>query len=171
MGRPEFIERAVGGWAKIVPDRDFALLGIMQKLIWCGRLAEGLLDEVARKSGLRKRGDYEVLALIRRSEPNYVTAQDIATSLMVSPSGMTGRIDRLEKRKLVERSNDPDDRRAVRLRLTGLGRETVDTALMHYLDLYEQLLDPLTMEQAKDLDSLLEILLSEIEATRLAEEL
>jgi hypothetical protein len=35
-----------------------------------GRLAEEILERTAIASGLRRRGDYEVLALLRRAEPD-----------------------------------------------------------------------------------------------------
>jgi hypothetical protein len=44
-------------------------LGVAQRLIWSGRLAEQVLERTAIACGLRRRGDYEVLALLRRAEP------------------------------------------------------------------------------------------------------
>jgi DNA-binding MarR family transcriptional regulator len=170
VGRHEFIEGAVGGWAKIFEDRDLTNLGLIQRVVWCGRLAEGLLDEVAQRAGIRRRGDYEVLALLRRSEPNQLAPQDVAESLLVSPSGMTGRIDRLEKQGLLERMPDTLDRRALRLGLTNLGRQTVDNTFRAYLDLYDRLLEPFTARQIKEVDGLLRVLLSELDEKRVEDQ-
>lgn len=47
---------------------------------------------------------------------------------------MTGRLDRLEKAKLVRRSADPTDRRGVRVALTDKGRELIDRAIVTRFD-------------------------------------
>ena len=48
---------------------------------------------------------------------------------LVTSGTMTNRVDRLERRGLVERLPDPNDRRGVLVRLTDAGRRTVDGAL------------------------------------------
>jgi DNA-binding MarR family transcriptional regulator len=48
---------------------------------------------------------------------------------LVTSGTMTNRVDRLVARQLVTRRADPDDRRAVLVGLTAVGRETVDAAL------------------------------------------
>lgn len=66
----------------------------VQRLPWCGRLAEELLERTAIASGFRRRGDYEVLALLRRVEPALLTPLEVANQLLTSQSGMTGKLDR-----------------------------------------------------------------------------
>ena len=51
-----------------------------------------------------------------------MTLGDLAAALDVSPRNITGLIDHLERDGLVERSPDPEDRRAVRARLTPAGK-------------------------------------------------
>jgi|SRR5579884_722999 len=46
----------------------------------------------------------------------------LARRLMVTPAVVTGIVDRLERRGYVQRVNDPEDRRRVRLALTERGR-------------------------------------------------
>ena len=48
---------------------------------------------------------------------------------MLSSAGVTSRVDRLERRGLVRRLADPDDRRGVIVELTGEGVEIVDAAV------------------------------------------
>jgi DNA-binding MarR family transcriptional regulator len=48
--------------------------------------------------------------------------------MMLSSAAMTNRLDRLEQRGLVERSQDPNDRRGVRITPTKEGLELVDRA-------------------------------------------
>jgi DNA-binding MarR family transcriptional regulator len=59
------------------------------------------------------------LYLIRR-EP--ATIGHLARRMMVTPAVATGLIDRLEKRGYATRTNDPHDRRRIRLALTEAGK-------------------------------------------------
>ncbi|MDP9495349.1 MAG: MarR family transcriptional regulator [Actinomycetota bacterium] len=54
-----------------------------------------------------RRGDYEVLALLRRNEPDLLTPVEVAKKLLSSQSGMTGKLDRLEAQGLIQRLPDP----------------------------------------------------------------
>jgi DNA-binding MarR family transcriptional regulator len=51
------------------------------------------------------------------------TLGDLAESLDVSPRNITGLVDHLERDELVERFPDPEDRRAIRVRLTPAGKQ------------------------------------------------
>jgi MarR family transcriptional regulator, organic hydroperoxide resistance regulator len=56
-----------------------------------------------------------------------LTMRELATELMCDASNATGIVDRLEKRGLVERSPDPEDRRIKRVCLTAAGRRMRET--------------------------------------------
>lgn len=47
----------------------------------------------------------------------------------LEPSTMTGLLDRMERDELVERTTDPNDRRALRIHLTKVGRQVRDPVL------------------------------------------
>ena len=49
--------------------------------------------------------------------------------LMLDKSAITGLVDRLEKKAMIERRNDPTDRRAIRLYLTRSVRDAANKAL------------------------------------------
>ncbi|MBA3463052.1 MAG: MarR family transcriptional regulator [Deltaproteobacteria bacterium] len=51
-----------------------------------------------------------------------ITARDLATSLGLHPSTLTGVLDRLEKQAFLIRSVDPSDRRRARFDLTARGK-------------------------------------------------
>jgi DNA-binding MarR family transcriptional regulator len=155
MGRLDFVSDVISGWTRLHPDQDLSDLGVVQRLLWGGRLAEELMARTASASGVRHRGDYEVLALLRRSEPVQLTPVEVAQQLLTSQSGMTGKLDRLEDQGLLERRPDPTDRRVVKLALTDLGRSTVDEAFKTALTLYELMLDRLTKPERATLDELL----------------
>lgn len=163
MTRSDFSREAVDGWSRLRPDDDLFGLGVVQRLVWSGRLAQELLEKTAVASGLRRRGDYEVLALLRRAEPELLTPLQVAQHLMTSQSGMTGKLDRLERQGLVQRTPDREDRRAIRLGITDSGRALVDQAFTTSLSVYQSMLEGFTPTEAKDLEVLLEKILTQLD--------
>jgi len=69
------------------------------------------------------------------------TMSQLAVALQVRLSTITGVIDQLERRGLVERTNHPDDRRSLHVRLTPKGRSVYGAAheafLSHLQPLFE----------------------------------
>ena len=82
---------------------------------------------------------------------------------MLSSAGMTSRIDRLERRGLVRRLPDPDDRRGVIVELTDQGLEVVDTAVAAIAVSDQELLERFDPEELTLLEGLLRKLLGGLE--------
>lgn len=51
---------------------------------------------------------------------------EVADRLLLTPGSITSLLDTLERRGLVDRAHDPDDRRRVLVQITDAGREMVD---------------------------------------------
>lgn len=163
MSRLHFSRETVDGWSRLRPDDNLVGLGVAHRLIWSGRLAEELLERTAIACGLRRRGDYEVLALLRRAEPEFLTPLQVAQQLMTSQSGMTGKLDRLEHQGLVKRTPDRGDRRSIRLGITDSGRALIDDAFITSLSVYQSMLEGFTPTEAKNLEALLDKLLDRLD--------
>lgn len=169
MGRLEFTEQVTHDWERLKPHLDLEQLVIVQRLLWAGRLLDAVLDRWAKRAGVRRRGDYEVLTVVRRAEPMLLAPAEISAQLDTSPSGMTTKLDRLERAGLVQRQADSGDRRVVRIGLTNEGRALVDGTLEESLDLYESMLSTLSPEERDMIGrSLAKVLsrLDELAATR-----
>ena len=82
---------------------------------------------------------------------------------MLSSAGVTSRIDRLERRGLVRRLADPDDRRGVIVELTDQGLEVVDAAVAAIATSDRQLLERLDTQEIAQLEALLRKLLGGLE--------
>jgi DNA-binding MarR family transcriptional regulator len=82
---------------------------------------------------------------------------------MLSSAGVTSRIDRLERRGLVRRLDDPDDRRGVIVELTEAGLQVVDEAVAALMVSDRELLDRLDPEDVAQLEVLLRKLLAGLE--------
>lgn len=163
MTQSDFVDESVADWSRLVPDRSMLGLDVAQRLVWSGRLAHRIMDRNAIAAGLGRRGDYEVLALLRRNEPTLLTPVEVAKKLLSSQSGMTGKLDRLEDQGLIQRLQDLEDRRAVRLRVTDIGRRVIDEAFSSSLRIYESMLAELSPAEGEKLATLLKKLLKRLD--------
>lgn len=57
---------------------------------------------------------------------------DLAKAVVLTKSGLTSLVDRMEKAKLIERRADPQDRRATRIHLTSTGKAKLAEASRHH---------------------------------------
>lgn len=67
--------------------------------------------------------EVDVLAAIARAHGMALTCSEIADATLITKGGITGILDRLEARRLVERAHSPDDRRSIVIQLTERGVE------------------------------------------------
>lgn len=58
------------------------------------------------------------------------SVKDMATRIELDSSAVTGLVDRLEKMELVERQDDPNDRRGIRIFLTAKGQDLTEKQLI-----------------------------------------
>src|SRR3954466_14848090 len=97
MATPDDVDRIIAQWRRERPDLDLAAMETFGRL---GRLFAHLsraVDETFTRYGLQ-RGEYDVLAALRRSGAPYVlTPSALSDVLMLSRAGMTNRLDRLEE--------------------------------------------------------------------------
>lgn len=164
---PDPVDRLVAQWAAERPDladrlAPMATIGRLGRL---HALAGRQINEVFAHHGIST-GEYDVLAALRRSGPPFrQPPSQLARVLMLSPAGMTNRVDRLEASGHVRREADPDDRRASYVVLTDGGRALVDLVTEEHLDNETRLLAPLSDRDRATLDRLLRSLLSQFDTT------
>jgi DNA-binding MarR family transcriptional regulator len=99
--------------------------------VWVRLLkAHGLmLRELRRRVSERlTMPQFDALAQLHR-RPDGMTPGELTRELLVTAGNVTGIVARLARRGLVERRRVPEDRRAVRLRLTPRGRALMRRAL------------------------------------------
>src|SRR6185503_6249973 len=122
-------DRVLSGWEETRPDLEVGALQVTARLSRIGPLLARRQEEVFDRFGL-SRGEVGALSALRISGPPYrLSPTRLAKGLMLSSAGITSRIDRLERRGLVRRLPDPDDRRGVIVELTDQGLEVVDAAV------------------------------------------
>ena len=115
------IELLQAQWQAELPDLDTSSMASVARLNRTRALTmqqvAGALDGAGSSLA-----DFDVLATLRRQGPPYqMKPSSIAKTVMLSPSGMTNRIDQLERAGLVERVVDPSNRRVSPVALTSAG--------------------------------------------------
>ncbi len=72
--------------------------------------------------------EFEVLQRLAASGEGHMRMQELARAVLLTKSGITRVVDRLEARGLVERVPCPQDRRAIWARITAKGRAVLERA-------------------------------------------
>jgi DNA-binding MarR family transcriptional regulator len=110
-----FLERLDG-----IPDLDYEVEGIVERLTGLHRSFHRTLEETLGEHGLML-GEWKVLRQLKFKGEESCSPGDLSADLDLSSGAMTNRLDKLERRGLIERRRDPDDRRGVLLELTEAG--------------------------------------------------
>jgi DNA-binding MarR family transcriptional regulator len=116
-----------------------------------GIYAQKEFDDAFGAVGLNAR-EFLVLAFAT-SEP--LSQQDIARRLTIDPTVLVGVVDELERRRLVRRRRDPDDRRRYLLEVTDTGAELLSKAEHTAIEATQTFLQPLDKSQRQQLGELL----------------
>ncbi|OOG68470.1 MarR family transcriptional regulator [Sinorhizobium sp. A49] len=149
------VDRILAQWHRERPDLDVSAMGLLGRL---GRLSTHIGREIEKTFAERglSSSSFDVLATLRRSGPPYrLSPGDLLATTMVSSGTMTNRIDQLEKAGLVERLDNPDDRRGVIIALTDEGLKRVDEAATAHVANQHRVVSELSPEERANLDALL----------------
>lgn len=151
---PDAVDAVVAAWRRERPDLDLTAIAVVGRLGRLNLLLGPAQEQVFTEFGLQ-RGEFDVLAALRRSGAPYALSPSrLSELLMLSRAGMTNRLDRLESAGMVERSLDRADRRSFQIRLTDQGYATVDAAMTRHTANVTDLLAGLTPEEVTTLDAL-----------------
>ena len=98
----------------------------------------------------------EVLIRLANSDGYSMQPGELAQQCVMSPSGCTRLLDRLEEQELITRATQIEDRRAVVIKLTDQGLETLRRMLpSHYESLEAHMWSKLTADELKTLSKLM----------------
>ncbi|SCF64347.1 DNA-binding transcriptional regulator, MarR family [Streptomyces sp. MnatMP-M17] len=158
------VDGVVAAWQGERPDLDLTAIAVAGRLGRVNLLLGPAQERVFTKFGLQ-RGEFDVLAALRRSGAPYtLSPSGLSDLLMLSRSGMTNRLDRLESAGMIERALDRADRRSFQIRLTEQGYATVDAAMTQHTANITALLAGLTPRELATLDALARKLLHHLTA-------
>jgi DNA-binding MarR family transcriptional regulator len=164
MADQDRVEALVSQWESERPDLDLETMALAARLLGVGRMLDARIGALAAEHGMTV-GEGDILLTLRRSgEPYRLLPTQLTDSLLVSSGTMTNRLDRLERRGLVERVPNPEDRRSVGIALTGSGRELVDEVIGEHVAREQEMLAPLSAREREALTRILRKLAAHIEA-------
>lgn len=160
---PDRVDEMIERWEAERDDLDFDAMGTIGRLGRLNAVGARIIEEGMATHGLSI-ADFDVLAALRRSGPPYeLKPTDLARTLMLSPAGITSRLDRIEGRGWIDRRLAPDDRRSLLVRLTDAGLAKVDEAVTSHVAREEEMLAALSDRERNQLDALLRTLLRSLE--------
>jgi DNA-binding MarR family transcriptional regulator len=122
MSKATIGDRAARGPAPTHVDRFQEALQIVARVITQGRLHEQIL----RSAGVRLERAGAALLHKLDAEGDSMRITDLAEVLGVDAPTVTRKVQQLERQGLVVRQSDPADGRATRIRLTAVGRRTLE---------------------------------------------
>jgi DNA-binding MarR family transcriptional regulator len=112
----------------------------------------GALDNELQKEHGLSLGEYEVLVHLSEEPDHSLRMTDLAVRLHLSPSGITRRIDGMERAGLVERKQCPSDRRGSNAVLTGVGMRVLrEAAPTHVRGVRAHFIDQLSEREIANL--------------------
>jgi DNA-binding MarR family transcriptional regulator len=102
---------------------DHGALRIWLRLLTCTQLIERRVRSGLREDFATTLPRFDLMAQLERHREG-LKMNELSRMLMVTGGNVTAIVDQLEKEGLVERLDEPDDRRAFRIRLTRAGEKS-----------------------------------------------
>jgi DNA-binding MarR family transcriptional regulator len=134
---------------------DTALsLRLWLRLLSCTKLIENEIRSSLRDSFDTTLPRFDVMAQLYRY-PDGLRMGEISQLLMVTGGNVTGIIDQLVQDNLVERTTDPEDRRAYKVRLTQSGLTTFEAMALQHREWVHELTGGLEEGEQQELFNLL----------------
>lgn len=126
----------------------------LQRLV---AIAERAGDDWSERRFDLSLNEWRLLAAVQAKEPT--RPSDVADFLLMDKSQLSRVIRQLRDRHLVRNTADPDDGRAVALKLTGKGRMLYDQIMEEVMRSSERLVSPLSPEEIEALNDMLDRLI------------
>ncbi|MFD4838838.1 MarR family winged helix-turn-helix transcriptional regulator [Achromobacter sp. NPDC058515] len=155
----DLVDQVISQWGKECPSQDFAAMSVVARVFRLNAFATRNVNRGFRRHNLHQ-GEFDVLAtLYRTGAPHAMNPQKLVDALLLTSGAMTNRLDRLEQAGLLLRTPNPDDRRGIIVTLTAEGLRVIKLVLKDYLKDLNELLEPLSPPERRQLAGLLKKLL------------
>jgi len=162
MTMREILDDTMAGWRRERPDLELDAMGTTLRVNQLMNAALRAAEALFTPHGITV-GEFDVLAALRRGGTGAVlTPTALARVAMISPAGMTNRLNRLEAAGLIVRRPDPEDRRGSRVQLTPEGIATADRAVEDLVAAENELFRELSVTERQRLDRVLDKLIDRV---------
>jgi len=133
---------------------DHSALRIWLRLLTCTQLIERRVRSRLREEFATTLPRFDLMAQLERYRDG-LKMNELSRLLMVTGGNVTAIVDQLEKEGLVERLDEPDDRRAFRIRLTRRGEKSFAEMAREHEEWVVELLSGLSRREQDELLKLL----------------
>ena len=140
-----------------LPNEDRAFISLQKAADQLALQAEQLL----KSNGLTG-AQYNVMRILRGAEPQGLACSTIAERMISHDPDMTRLLDRMEKRNLITRERQKDDRRVVKTRITGSGLELLKRLDPPIRDLHKRQFAHMGSARVKALADLLDEICAQV---------
>lgn len=134
-----------------LPPQNRVFVALLQTADTLGQEAEQLL----KSAGLTG-AQYNVLRILRGAGPGGLACRSIGDRMISHDPDMTRLLDRMEKRGLVSRERQTDDRRVIKTRVTSQGLDLLKTLDHPVRELHKRQFRHMSAARLKTLAELLE---------------
>lgn len=163
--RSDTVDAVIADWRAVRPNLDPSPLGLVGRVLVLADHLQRSVDAALEKHSLSL-GLFDILATLRRNgKKGGMTPGQLLKSVVLSSGGLTSRLDKLEAGGLIERGDDPADRRGVVVTLTAKGKRVIDAATATRFDEAKKSLPPIPPAERQALEETLRLWIAAL-ATR-----
>lgn len=145
------------------PDVPLEGMEVLARARQLTQLSRRWIEPVFQGYGLDS-GEFDVLASLQRAGPPYeLRPTELFRELMMSSGGLTDRLDRLERKAMIQRVRSSSDQRSITVRLSETGLDTIRKAFSDDMKVESDLLVSLSKKERKLLADLLSTILADLE--------
>lgn len=125
----DLVDHLTDAAREALPGIDQTKFELTRRAVRLADIIEAALGECLEPWGLTL-ADYGVLnALLSAGKPYQLRPREIQARLLLTSGGVSGVLNRLQRAGLIERHQDPDDKRSSWVRLTDAGAESAGATL------------------------------------------
>lgn len=155
----DHIDFVIGQWDNTMPELDVSSMKVFGRMLRLMKYVGKARAQALEPFGFRE-GEFDVLATLRRAGAPYcLSPTQLYKSLLVTSGAMTHRLSRLEQEGLIERIEDPQDKRSTLVGLTTQGQQRIEQALVVHTATQAAILATLSAAQQEALETQLRALL------------
>jgi len=136
------------------PGFNWSSVEILLNLVYTYDIVSGHLSHQTSPYGITK-GGFSVLMILSRSHSKACKQNEISQLMLVSRANITGLVDSLVRLGLVERTNDPHDRRVNKVKILPKGERLLESLLPGYYKHVHDICSVFTAKEKKTLNDLL----------------
>jgi DNA-binding MarR family transcriptional regulator len=153
-------------WVAERPGLDVGPIEVWGRLKRSAYLFEKVLSDVLDECDLNM-AEFEVLsALMRHGAPYELRPTELTRSLIITPGAVTARLATLERRGLIARRSDLQDRRVQLVSLSAKGLKLFEPAFERIVVACRSILESLDRDDRSDLEGSLRALMAGLDAAR-----